>query len=154
MSVCFPPPDRGAAARQRGVSLIEVMVTVVILSLGLLGLAGLQANGLRASQSAFYRAQAAQYALDMTDRIRANALPATASSYARTFGAALPTGSALPDLDSREWLTRVRTLPQGDAQVTVNGNVVEVVVRWNDSRGTQEAVNLPSFTLRTQLWNS
>ena len=139
--------------RQRGVSLVEVMVTIVILSIGLLGLAGLQANGLRASQSAFYRAQAAQFALDMTDRIRANALPATASTYARTFGAAVPTGSSLRESETRDWLNRVRTLPEGDGQVAIAGNTVTVTVRWNDSRGTQEGVALPTFALRTQLWN-
>lgn len=150
----FPIPDSvPGRKRQYGVSLVEVMVTIVILSIGLLGLAGLQANGLRASQSAFYRAQAAQFALDMTDRIRANALPATASNYARTFGAAVPTGTALREAETRDWLNRVRTLPEGDGQVEVNGNTVTVTVRWNDSRGTQEGVALPNFALRTQPWN-
>src|SRR5215510_11075504 len=57
---------------QRGLSMIEVLVAIVIISLGLLGMAGLQASGLRTSQSAFYRAQAAQFANDMAERMRAN----------------------------------------------------------------------------------
>jgi type IV pilus assembly protein PilV len=58
--------------KQSGFTLLEVMVAIVVLSLGLLGLAGLQAATLRNNQIAYYRAIAIQQTYDMADRIRAN----------------------------------------------------------------------------------
>lgn len=58
--------------RQSGFTLLEVLVAIVVLSLGLLGLAGLQAASLRNNQTAYYRGIATQQAYDMADRLRAN----------------------------------------------------------------------------------
>jgi type IV pilus assembly protein PilV len=55
-----------------GFTLIEVLVTVVVLAVGLLGLAGLQTASLGNNQNAYYRSQATQLAYDMADRMRAN----------------------------------------------------------------------------------
>ncbi len=57
---------------QRGVTLLENMVALLILSVGMLGLAGLQAYSLRGSAGASYRQIVVQQAQDMADRIRAN----------------------------------------------------------------------------------
>lgn len=56
----------------KGVSMIEVLIALVVFSVGLLGLAGLQMNGLRLSHDSFLRGTASQLAADMADRIRAN----------------------------------------------------------------------------------
>ena len=58
--------------RSRGVTMIEVLVTVIILSIGLLGLAGLQLTGMRSINSASYRTQAAVLVDDIAERMRAN----------------------------------------------------------------------------------
>ena len=71
----FPPAVCG------GFTLLEVLVTALVLSIGLLGLAGLQATGLRSSQSAVQRSAATQLAADIIDRVRANSL--AKSQYAR-----------------------------------------------------------------------
>lgn len=63
-----------ARARQGGVSLIEVLVSVVIVVLGLLGLAGLQSHATVAEMEAFQRAQALVLLQDMVDRVNANRL--------------------------------------------------------------------------------
>ena len=55
-----------------GFTLIEVLISMLILAVGLLGLAGLQATGLRNNLSAYNRSQATQLAYDMADRMRAN----------------------------------------------------------------------------------
>jgi type IV pilus assembly protein PilV len=60
------------AAVQRGATLIEVLVSVVLLSFGIVGLAGLQMNGTKFNHSAYLRSQATALAYDMADRIRAN----------------------------------------------------------------------------------
>lgn len=122
-----------AAKRNLGVSLVEVLVAVVVLSIGLLGLAGLQASGMRVGQSSIYRSQAAQLAYDMVDRVRANF--ANASSYNVAMGAAAPTGVTIAARDLQDWKKRLLGLPSGDASVAVNGSQVTVVVQWDDSRG-------------------
>ena len=55
-----------------GFSIIEVLVALVILSVGLLGLAALQAEGLRGTSAAIQRTTAVSYASDIADRMRAN----------------------------------------------------------------------------------
>lgn len=58
--------------RNSGFTLVEVLVTVVILAIGLLGLAGLQVNGLLHNTTAYERSQAIFLAYDIIDRMRAN----------------------------------------------------------------------------------
>jgi len=64
---------------QTGTSLIEVLVSVVIISIGLLGLAALQSTSLKLSYESYIRTQATFLAYDMIDRIRAN--PEAAENY-------------------------------------------------------------------------
>lgn len=59
----------------------EVLVTVVILSIGLLGIAGLQATALRNNHSAYLRTQATLLSYDIADRMRANMVAVGSGSY-------------------------------------------------------------------------
>lgn len=77
--------------KQKGFTLLEVLVAIVVLSLGLLGLAGLQAASLRNNQTAFYRGIATQQAYDMADRLRANLAGVRAGNYNNL--AAIPVGN-------------------------------------------------------------
>ncbi|MBE9609746.1 type IV pilus modification protein PilV [Chitinilyticum piscinae] len=70
--------------RQQGLSLIEVMLSVAILGIGLLGLAGLQTRAVMMNQSAYYRSIASDLAANLADRIRASRTPFLASSDADT----------------------------------------------------------------------
>jgi type IV pilus assembly protein PilV len=63
--------------RERGVSLIEVLVTLMILAFGLLGVAGLQAKMSLAEMEAYQRSQAVQALTEMTERMSANGAQAT-----------------------------------------------------------------------------
>lgn len=65
---------------QRGISLVESLVALLVLSIGMLGIAALYVSSLRASGSALFRTQAVNFAADMADRIRAN--PNAAAAYA------------------------------------------------------------------------
>ena len=58
--------------KNAGFTLIEVLIAMLVLAVGLLGLAGLQATSLRNNQSAYNRSQATQLAYDLADRMRAN----------------------------------------------------------------------------------
>ena len=66
---------------QTGISLIEVLVALLVLSVGLLGLAGLQANGSKFNNSAYLRTQAYIQAYDMADRMRNNLDGVKAGNY-------------------------------------------------------------------------
>lgn len=58
--------------RQSGFSMIEVLISIVIASIGLLGLAGMQVTGLKNNQSAYQNSQATVLAYDLADRMRDN----------------------------------------------------------------------------------
>ena len=80
-------------ARQRGTSMIEVLVSIVIVVVGLLGLAGLQTHASLAEAESFQRAQAILLLQDMTDRINANRLNAASYVTASALGTGTTPGS-------------------------------------------------------------
>lgn len=95
---------------QRGMTLLEVLITIVILAFGLLGLAGLQGRMQVAEFESYQRAQAVVLLQDMVDRIRSN--PKNSTSYGGvTAGtgntaqncAALPGTPTQADIDVCEW---------------------------------------------------
>ena len=96
-----PTLSRPLHVRQRGFSLIEILVAVVVLSIGLLGLAGLQTTSLRINQSAYMQTQAVSRAYDVIDQVRAD-LPNWASYHNQNFdlSASIPNGNALTEVDN------------------------------------------------------
>jgi type IV pilus assembly protein PilV len=88
--------------RQSGFGLIEVLVSVLILAVGLLGLAGLQAQSLRFNNDSFFRSQATLLAMDLADRMRANrdVIEQTPSAY--SFSATQSVPASYPQCDSTE----------------------------------------------------
>jgi type IV pilus assembly protein PilV len=61
-----------AAHQQSGFSLVEAMVSLVVISVGMIGIAALYGQGLSAGRTALFRTQAINLVADMADRIRAN----------------------------------------------------------------------------------
>lgn len=120
-----------------GASLIEVLVAVLVLSIGLLGLANLQLTAIKNAHSAHLRSQASILAQDILDRIRANRR--NASSYAISLSASPPSGSTVAEKDLAAWLKNLATsLPGGDGAITIiSGDplTVTVTIQWDDSRG-------------------
>ncbi|HNQ03958.1 MAG TPA: type IV pilus modification protein PilV [Thiobacillaceae bacterium] len=168
-------PKALSAPHQAGFSLLEILVAIVIVSLGLLGLAGLQAASLRNNQLAYYRGIAAQQVYDMADRIRANQAGATAGNY-DNLSATIPTdpgcfqtGCSVANMavtDHSQWNTgNSRLLPGGVGTVTcVQGpgancsntpgalRVLRILVRWpqtgtdcRDGAGTLLFANTDCF---------
>lgn len=126
--------------RQSGFTLLEVLIAILVISIGLLGLAGLMASSMRNSHSAYQRTQATWLAYDIIDRMRVNRAAAIASTnnYEIDIGTATSSSTGMAGTDVTGWKTMVaNALPAGDGSVELKpGRVVEVIVQWNDSRGT------------------
>ena len=109
----------------RGFTLVEVLVALVVLSIGLLGLAGLQSTGLQFNQGAVMRTHATQLIYDLSDRMRANINAfetgaylgtGTATASCHTTSGCSPTQMAADDL--AKWnQTVARVLPMGAAVI-------------------------------------
>lgn len=118
---------RPAAGRQEGFTLVEVLIALVVLAIGMLGIAALYIEGLRASRTALVRSEAVVLATDLADRIRTN--PEGGSAYAGA-AAGAPNANCLPGgggctpqelaaHDLRVWLDQLAaTLPGGTGTVT------------------------------------
>jgi type IV pilus assembly protein PilV len=131
------PAQRAAG---RGVGLIEVLIAVLVLSIGLLGVAGLQARALKNAQSAYERSQAVALTYLMLDAMRANVDQARTGAYNLGMTCTLLSGSTLIANDQNVWLQALKdTLGNRDStcgQIDCQGAVCTVRVRWDDSRGT------------------
>src|SRR6185312_14583430 len=95
----MPPMNRFPCTRHAGYLMIEVLITVFILAIGLLGVVGLQARAEQAETDSYERTQALILLQDMADRISANrtvAFDTTASPlpYGVAPSAPLGTGSS------------------------------------------------------------
>lgn len=134
--------------KQSGFTLLEVMVAMVVLSIGLLGLAGLMASSMRNNQGAYHRTQATWLAYDALDRVRANRDGALAGAYAgaAALGAPVacapltaPAGANVAAQDINGWKNALNcALPAGDGSIVINAGTgqVTVTVQWDDTRGT------------------
>lgn len=122
----------------KGTSLIEVMISVFILSVGLLGIAAMQATSLRNIQSGMQRTQVVVQTYAVTDAMRANLASARTNGYDIGWTCAAPTGTSLVKTDIAAWITSMRATVSSDAcgRIMCASSVCTIDVRWNDSRAT------------------
>lgn len=136
------------AGGARGFSLIEVMLALLVTSIGLLGLAALQTVSLKQNHDAYLRSQAVFLAHDMVERMRANRQQALSGAYDVAFGATGGSGLAADDLS--QWQSAIGALlPAGQGAVDVDGarRIATVSVRWDDARGDRGAENVQGGAL-------
>lgn len=120
---------------QRGSSLIEILVSVVVLSIGLLGVATLQAVGVKNNTNAYLRTQSNVFASDILDRMRVNRTAALAGSYAVAVGtSSIASGNGIANSDVSSWKSSIGSaLPAGDGSVDgCPAGVCTVTVQWRD----------------------
>jgi len=154
--------------KQSGTSLIEVLVTLFVMAVGLLGLASMQMISTKNINNSQFRSLATDYAYDMAERMRANRAGVEAGNYTNlsTSGATATTCnsctiSQIALLDQYEWSQAITQgvisggLPSGSG--AVSGSVAtgryDISLQWNeqgrdDSGGTLDNT---TFTLSIQL---
>jgi len=165
-----------AHEQQQGASLIEVLVAIVVLSIGLLGIAGLQAATTKYKINTWSRSSATQLVSDLSERIRINPDVAgsnfttgvtAASSY--TLSTSWAAQATLPTIakdcgkqsiacttteraayDMAYWQKRVRDLlPQGAANVAGDKrNGFQVTLMWMDTDATDKGRSADSTLLK------
>lgn len=124
--------------RQVGFSMIEVLVTIVLISFGLLGVAAMQLTALKNTHSAEYRTQATVLAYDIIERTRANRKALAAGSYDLAIGSS-PPSSGIVGSDLTTWRNVLgRRLPSGTGSLSYSAatGVLTVNIQWDDSRGS------------------
>lgn len=145
---------------QSGFTLVEVLVSALVIAIGLVGVAALQALALKNNQSTFMRSQATALAYDLADRMRANVSGADAGAYdpaAAAIDTSCNTNSGCaPDVlaehDLAEWNASIAAnLPAGqgyvcidstpddgtgpgDAQCDNSGSQFSIKIWWDDDR--------------------
>jgi len=138
--------------RSRGFTLVEALVALVVVSIGLLGVAALQLSSLRSNHSSSLRSQATLLAYDIVDRMRANQSAATNGGYDIAI-ATTPSGGTVAGDDLVRWKQNLaNTLPAGQGAVARSGvgaaTKFTITVQWDDSRGAEAPV---SFVMETQI---
>ncbi|WP_394240022.1 type IV pilus modification protein PilV [Halopseudomonas laoshanensis] len=135
MMIGIQPPASNRS--QKGISLIEVLITVLVLSVGLLGLAGLQLTSLRNSQSAMERSVGVVQSYSIIEAIRADPDSAKAGRFNIDLESD-PEGSTFPANSLSIWREQIQENLGADAvgAVSCNNTRCSVIVQWDDSRGT------------------
>jgi type IV pilus assembly protein PilV len=167
--------------RTRGFTLVEVLVSLVILSIGLLGIAKLMLFSSHSNDSAYLRSQATDLAYEMLDNMRANTAqaivplgsyitPLTAAATDPGFtcvAAAACANLALYDvyqwklrLNANSGLVPAGALPNGQGSVTTavaaGQTTITIIVQWDDSVAQNTlnpgaGANTQSITLESVL---
>lgn len=136
-------------SKQRGITIIEVLVAMLILAVGLLGMASLQVRAVSDTTNASFRSIAIFYANDMADRIRANPAGEQGNLYNSVAGNAeksnckTTTGCNFTDMaahDKWEWLQAIgNALPGGTGTLSKSGDEYTVTVSWNTRSNVEDA---------------
>ena len=157
------------ARNQRGFSMIEVLIAVLVLGLGLLGLAMLQTLNVRYAQSANYRTRATNLAYDLLDQIRANRALAlqfentvTKESFASVTGKqctrpiTTQDGLITTEENAVRWRCQVRAAlgPEAYAIVRRSNNEYSIEIAWSDLQGAagkQDGYYNGKINVKTEL---
>jgi type IV pilus assembly protein PilV len=131
-------------SRQSGLSMLEVLVALVVLSIGLLGTAALQIQALQSAHSSYQRTIASVIAADAAERLwvqlsTGTVNRATVETAWRNHWSASP----IPP--------NVVTLPGFAGTITQNGIIYTITVTWDEPRFADAAGGQTSFVYTTNL---
>lgn len=118
--------------------MIEILVAVLVISIGILGLATLQGTATRQNSNAYLRSQATILAHDIAERMRANS--ENADDYVLAMADDPPTDTTRAAEDLAEWIASIeKLLPQGDGEIERDGDHFTISVEFDVSRGEEPA---------------
>ncbi len=120
---------------QQGFSLIEVLISLVLLGVGLLGAIALQATALKEGQVSNYRSNATLIAHSVLDQIRANSV--NAANYRIDIEEAAPSGILVVQRDLQTFKNTASTLlPNGKGSIAVVAATrhVTIILQWSEDR--------------------
>ncbi|MGD2172065.1 MAG: type IV pilus modification protein PilV [Gammaproteobacteria bacterium] len=147
---------------QQGVTLVEAMIALLVISIGLLGIASLQLTAMNQNASSLNHSQAVWYAYNMSDRIRANISEFdnydgidTSTGYAQDCTSGPCTTAQMVTADAADWAAMVGGLPGGRGIIASNADGLLVTVMWDDEGtgatgtdcGSDPSVDLTCYTL-------
>lgn len=154
--------------RQRGVSLIESMIALLVISVGLLGIAAMQVTSMKQNSSAMHHSQAVWIAYNIAERIRSNfgqfaaygtPMIDTNNSYIQDCSNGC-TAAQIITSDISDWKTEVQKLPSGRGTIdSPIANQLRIRVMWNDEGdvGTgigcsnNPAIDLTCYTVTIEI---
>lgn len=155
-SISNPQRSLSAARHARGMTLIEVLVTLVIISVGLLGVAALQITTVRNNQDAYVRSQAAMLAGDMLDRMRANRTDTAGHSKADRYEIAIGDDDVPDTPEGAEVASWRRVLDaqlpggRGGIEYDASTNLVTITIQWGE-RARLEADRTLTFVTNSTI---
>jgi type IV pilus assembly protein PilV len=125
---------------QSGVTLVEAMIALLVISVGLLGIASLQLTAMNQNTSSLHNSQAVWYAYNISDRIRANISEFdtydgadTSTSSPQDCMSSSCSAADMVDSDIADWKTMVGNLPGGRGIIGSNTDGLVISVMWDDS---------------------
>lgn len=146
--------------KQRGITLLESLIAIVVAALGILGILGVQMRTLTDTQTSIRRAQAIRLIEDLSERMKVNpnalsgintyvtgwtATPPTTAATKKCVGSTSCTQAELAEYDLKEWKRLVeRSLPlgnaatflalaDGDSSSITNRRQLGVLIRWREN---------------------
>ncbi len=145
--------SNGFPSLQVGSTLIEVLVSLLVLSFGMLGMAGVQAVSLKGNQAAYYRTMATTQSVDMVERMHANIVGVADGDYDDVVGAATAScftaigcsSAQMAAQDVLDWSARVTaTLPLGASVICLDSTPTDGTAAANacDGAGSIYAIKL------------
>lgn len=142
--------------KQRGMTLLEILVAVLVLSIGMLGVAGLQTSNMRNAQSAHQRTMAVMLASGMAERIRANrALALTGAFKLSKTCTPITTAGSIQQLEHKNWISEIQTginsasTTCGEVSYDSGTRTYTITVHWDDSRALGGDANMKVWNLVT-----
>ncbi|MDJ0833015.1 MAG: type IV pilus modification protein PilV [Gammaproteobacteria bacterium] len=135
--------------RQQGLTMIESMISLLVISVGLLGIAGMQVMALKQTTSAQFNSQAVWFNYEMTDRINANRSAFddyididTNDDFNMDCVANNCTPAQMVEADAQQWKQMVDNLPEGRGFISSPAaNRLTISVYWNDD--SDDETNCP-----------
>lgn len=167
---------KSPSTKQHGFSMVEILITLVIVATALFGTAGLQVYAMRMNQGGQFRTQAVFLASDIAERMEANkagavanpggyvvASTSTASVAAVDCASTVCTPADLASWDISQWesaivslalpqaswqITQTQAIPANPANNTLASSTYQIVIRWTDRRAdTTYAANDPNSSV-------